>query len=98
MPDRTVETVEMCASLHGPKTMSVGAYVQEGLFSERMGATCSCPAFKFAKGGLFDKTCKHIQEAEKSVCGWHGRFDPPPKVSGTCPRCGGETVTVRVAA
>lgn len=105
MPDFTIETRQMCASIQGPKSASVGGYQQDGLFSERIWPTCTCPAYRFARNGrtnfggrMVPNLCKHILQAQKEVCGWHEDWsDERQKVNGVCPRCQGETVIVNVA-
>lgn len=105
MPDLTIETRQMCASIAGPASANVGGYHQEGLFDERTWPTCDCPAYKFAKAGYttfgmrrVPNPCKHIRQAEKEACGWHEDWSEERQVErGVCPRCGGETVSVRVA-
>lgn len=103
MPDFTFVMMEMCKSINGPKSMSINGYEQHGLFSERHYPTCSCPAYKFGKrvvdfgGWMFPNPCKHIRKAESRVCGWHEQYGEAQEKSGICPRCGGPTVTVKVA-
>lgn len=52
--------------------------------------SCDC------KGFHFRKKCSHIDEAREKWCGWHEQFDSGEVVDGKCPRCGGETMIVRV--
>lgn len=112
MPDLTFQSYQMCESMNGPKTAKVGGYLQLKLFHERMWATCTCPAYKFAVHGkinfggrMVSKHCKHIAQAQKEVCGWHEAFsfsmksaqDKKEEDNMVCPSCGGETVWVLVA-
>jgi len=100
--------MQMCTSIDGPMSKDVGGYLQAGLFSERDWPTCSCPAYKYSKatinfGGCMVKPeCKHIKQAQESVCGWHQQYSSEiqnheQKEKNICPRCGGSTVDVRVA-
>jgi hypothetical protein len=99
MPDFIVETEWQCSSLHIHERR-VGGYLQWNLFEERVYPKCTCPAYKFGKrsvsfgGGMFPEICKHIQQAEKDVCGWHS-FTRPFK--DICPKCGLNVVPVSIA-
>jgi len=103
MVDLTIVSAEMCSSIDGPLTANVGDYTQAGLFSERDWPTCSCPAYKFKKrtvnfgGRLVAESCKHIEEAQAQVCGWHSQYSGEPQNEpGICPRCGASTVLVQI--
>jgi hypothetical protein len=104
MPDFSIITREMCASINGPMDTHVGGYRQENMFSERHWPTCTCPAYKFSKasinfGGRWVRPeCKHIEQAQREACGWHQLYSEERlEEPGVCPRCGGPTVVVRVA-
>lgn len=104
MPDLTIEIWDMCASVDGPAATCIGGYEQTGLFDERTYPECTCKAYQFGKrteqfgGRLFPKRCKHIKQAEEEACGWHALYsDEHQTQEGVCPRCGGETIKVRVA-
>jgi len=103
MYDLTIEYHQQCGSMDN-KVSNVGGYVQTGLFDERSWPECSCPAYKYGKrtvnfgGRKYPKHCKHIRQAQKNACTWHSLYsDEEQKKEGTCPRCGKETVVVRVA-
>ena len=107
MPDFTIENMQQCKSLDEPVT-TVGGYIQTGLFNERTWPTCSCKAYKFAKrtvnfgGQMVPPACKHIKAAQKGVCCWHQLVGDPPQTERQkremeCPKCGRETMWVRVA-
>lgn len=75
------------------------------------GAHCDCPAFKFSKGEVYDKTCKHIEYVWKNAClynpQWHdggprkikpnSYVDESRFLSDPCPCCGGPMFPVRIA-
>jgi hypothetical protein len=89
--------------MHDNGTMPVGNYVVSGLFSERHYPVCTCPAYKWGKrtvnfgGRMMPPICKHIEQAQKSVCTWHQQYsDEVQTEKGICPRCGGKTRVVRV--
>lgn len=99
MHDFTIEYHQQCIP---PVVITSrnGKYEIRGLGSERHDPTCTCPAFKYAKGT--SKTCKHIREAEEDMCGWHSMFSPEvqteeQKKDQICPKCGKSTEIVRVA-
>ena len=95
MPDLTIEYMQQCASTVDGSTFHIGGYEQH--LSPAMGYdTCTCKAYKFSKGDIFDKTCKHIKEAREQLCTYHEQIDGPPEVDGVCPKCGGPTTVVRV--
>lgn len=93
-----IVTMEECASWHSSievksdtsdKVYTIQWYGPEG------GASCDCPAYKYSGD---KRDCKHIAKAFKSGCFWHQQWsDEKLEKSGTCPRCGGETIFVRVA-
>jgi hypothetical protein len=100
--------MEMCKSIDGPMTIewkgNTDTYTIHNLFSERHYPTCTCPAYHFGKrvvnfgGRMVPEICRHIEEAQDSVCGWHNQYSPEPlETTGVCPRCGGPTVVVGVA-
>lgn len=74
-------------------------------------ASCDCPAFKYFKGAVYDRTCKHIEYVWKHACMWNCQWfegNPNPTLVPThinrpvlpnshCPNCGGPTVGVRIA-
>jgi hypothetical protein len=95
MPDLTIEYKQQCESGNRGKVFDIRGYRQVVAFDERTEATCSCPAFKFSK--TFPKNCKHIEQAVKELCDYHEQVDGPPDEKGVCPKCGGPTITVRVA-
>jgi hypothetical protein len=95
----TIVPMEMCESINGPKNACVGGYRQHSLFHERLWPRCSCPAYKFRRNGSTNfggenvaVKCKHIEEAEEVVCGWHELYGESQEEPGRCPRCGGPTV------
>lgn len=103
MPDFTLETAWQCESLES-HTAAIGGYTQTNLFNERAYPHCTCPAYKFGKrtvnfgGQMVPPICKHIAEAEKTVCGWHSIYSSEPMTEpGKCPKCGKGVVSVRVA-
>ena len=90
--DLTLETMVMCASIDGPKSINVGQYRVDGLFCERRTPTCTCLGFKHRR------KCRHVSEAERSVCSWHQQWSNEPQtMPNICPCCGGPTVPIRVA-
>lgn len=103
MPDFTMEVMQMCASIDGPRLLKVGDYEVSGLFSERAPPQCNCKAFLYsAPRARQGKTCKHIKAAEESVCGWHQQTGPESQTEEQrkemqCPRCGEPSVCVQVA-
>jgi len=99
----SIEVMQMCASIDGPKAAKVSGYMQDRLFTEHLWPTCTCPAYKFAKrtinfgGRMVAPECKHILEAQKQACGWHQQYcDERQTRPEICPRCGGPTLAVRV--
>lgn len=102
MPDFTIEIHQQCSS-YNQKQMDIGGYVQTGLFNERAYPQCTYPAYKFGKrtvnfgGRKFPVECKHILQAQESICGWHSMFDESQEKDGVFPRCGEPTELVRVA-
>lgn len=103
MTDFTIEIHWQCSSLEN-HTANVGGYQQWGLYDERQYPQCSCPAYKFGKrtivfgGHYYPSTCKHIEQAEKSACGWQSLISPEEMTErGVCPRCGSKAVPVKVA-
>lgn len=84
--------MEMCESLRGstfsiPGSGSKNYQVYLGLNDNH----CSCKSF------YFRKHCKHIEEAQKQMCGWHQQWgNEILEEKGTCPKCGGPTVPCRV--
>lgn len=99
MGDMTIEYMQMCGSIDGPKSFNIRGYEQHGLFSERSTPACSCPAYKFCKVADGQaRVCKHLRQIESEACHWHQQYSMElQEEPGRCPRCGGETVTVRVA-
>ena len=94
MPDLSIIYCQMCASVDGPKYIKTdNGWTVGPLFWEGGEPACNCPSYIF--GGK--RNCKHIQAALNDACGWHSNYDEPQVDEGKCPRCGGETVTVRVA-
>jgi len=56
--------------------------------------SCTCPGFTFRKH------CKHVEASKSLRCNWgseafSGSFKAP-NLNGSCPKCGGPTVVVRV--
>ena len=99
MPDLTYHPYAQCQAPF--KTYEVqgskGKTYQVQLL-ERLGVwTCTCPAFKFQKGDLWDKKpCKHIKSVEPHICKWHQFHDDgEPTEDGKCPKCG-EAVEYRM--
>jgi predicted RNA-binding Zn-ribbon protein involved in translation (DUF1610 family) len=90
--------MQQCAQMN-QHTFTVHGYTQTGMFSEHMQPHCTCPAYKFSKG---EKTCKHIAQVYEQTCNWHQNYSDEVQTEEQnaqhkCPRCGGETVVVRVA-
>jgi hypothetical protein len=94
MPDLTIETHYMCASLDRTAQAHIGKYTQT-LYGGALQVhdECTCPAFKYSK----DRDCKHLRQARAEQCSWHGAYDESAEQDGVCPRCGGEAIPVRVA-
>lgn len=100
----TMEYREQCKSIDGPLTARIGGYEQSGLFSERVWPSCTCRSYRFGRGGrrnsrgvTVPRRCKHIEQAERSACGWHSACSTEAQQqSGVCPKCGGPTVVVKV--
>ena len=95
MPDLTIEIVPACASFDYPIEFKIGDYTQM-LYHGQGPDTCTCKAYKFSKGPT--KSCKHLEEAYTKECGWHSVYSSEIQMKeGICPRCGGPTISVRVA-
>jgi len=95
MPDFTIECHWRCAT--STFSGNVGGYTQTYLPMSYGGYewTCTCKSYKFHKGP--EKTCKHIQEHEKTLCTWDAFFDGGEPIDGKCPRCGGPVEMQRIA-
>jgi len=112
MPAEIVTMTE-CADFYGVFEVegSKGAKYRVAFGGGEGPATCTCPAYQYAKGAVYDKTCKHIDRVFKEGCFWHPQWhDPGPRtiapvetyspneVPGEkCPGCGGPVVAIRVA-
>lgn len=103
MTDFIIQTSWQCESLE-KHTNNIGGYSQTGLFDERHYTECTCPAYKYGKreivfgGNKYPIPCKHIREAEKSICGWQALFsEEAMKQEGVCPRCGERAVPAQIA-
>jgi hypothetical protein len=83
-------------------------YTVEWNADEMAGASCTCMAYRFAKGP--DKTCKHIDKVFKQGCFWNPQWYEggtrelrPVEYHGDiiedehCPACGGPVIAVRIA-
>lgn len=111
MTDMTVNTYRWCATNEAFNVMLAGSgpsnaptsYYKVTYGAQNKGPYsinwhCECKAFRFGKG----KECKHIIKAKTmkcshgfgAVCGSPEAF-PIPTV---CPKCGGPTAVVQVAA
>ena len=93
MPDLTIETQWMCASLEREVHLNIGDYHQVLYHGINADDECTCLGYKYSK----TRICKHLKQAYEEECSWHGAYDEPAKEDGVCPRCGGEAVAVRVA-
>lgn len=82
-------------------------YTIWNLFSERHYPECDCPAYKFGErtvqfgARVYPPECKHILAAQKEACGWHQQWSNEGQTSEQregmiCPRCGSQTMWVRV--
>lgn len=100
MPELSIEYMRMCASNEGWSREVEGSGGRKytvtfgRVFGQEHdhGYSCTCPAFRFGKG----KPCKHVAAVRGERCGWHQQFDGGRAGDGKCPRCGGETVVIRV--
>lgn len=113
MPAQT-ETGLFCATNFGEYEISgSNGKVYHVSIDGASGTFCDCPAYKYSKGEVYDKTCKHIQQVWKEACMWNVQWfegNNPHELlpasfnhstlSGNgynCPNCGGPTVPVRIA-
>jgi len=88
MGDLTIVNMEQCISLD-ERYWKVKDYTIE---LHRGEYSCTCPSFQYRR-----KECKHIAEVKASLCGWHEQYSDKAQVTPkVCPRCGKETMTVRV--
>lgn len=88
-----IVTMSQCKTLERGVSANVGGYRQDYLHTPYV--SCTCKAFKFGKG----KHCKHIKAAVELTpfCGWHQQYSSEQQTKkGVCPKCGGETMYVRV--
>lgn len=96
MGDMTIVYSQQCKSLSQTHFMTEdGRYT---IFrSSAYEWVCSCPAWKYNA----TRPCKHIKALK--VCGWHREYDGDPpqnqhqRLNYICPRCGGETETIKIA-
>ncbi len=103
MPDLVAQPMQQCLGCSGT-TANVGGYAQCGLGSERAYPSCTCLAYQYGRrtvnfgGFTYPEPCKHIALAQEQICGWHELVGEAQEQEGVCPRCGGPTETVMVAA
>lgn len=111
----TIETGEFCASYFAVYTVegSKGKSYTVVINGAESTPSCTCPAFKYGKGPVYDRSCKHIDYVWKNACMWNCQWNDGNKkitlkpeqidyVAGTipdshCPNCDGPTVPVRIA-
>lgn len=92
-PGRACVYRQFCSSMKN-RVVPVGKYHVEVSIE---GLRCNCPSYRFSKPP--DKTCKHVKGID--LCGWDEDWDNEVQtgeqaINHICPRCGGETVTMRV--
>lgn len=112
MPDLSIEVVGFCADYFAAFMVpgSRGNLYRVELYGGEGPATCECPAFKFHKGEIYDRTCKHIEYVWQNAClynpQWHDggprkikpmEYLDEARLYGECPCCGGPMVPVRIA-
>ena len=97
MPDLDVIYIQVCAqtvitdkvrSSKGDREYEVTASLDERLDS------CECDGFHYRR------KCRHVDALRAKLCGWNSQIDdvqqtPQQEMEAICPRCGGETQTVR---
>lgn len=103
---------EFCASWFGTYevTGTNGTKYVVDLSGGEGPASCTCPAFKYAKGPVYDRTCKHIAQVHQEACLWNCQWHDGNEVKmrpkhtygqvipdSHCPNCNGPTVAVRIA-
>ena len=97
MPELYIVTMSQCENgFRGQnhKTGENGKY--DTFFGHGTFPHCTCPAFKYSKGDMWEKTCKHIEAVKAETCDYHELVDGRPEVEGICPKCGGPTEYVKV--
>lgn len=96
MLDLTIEIMQQCASMDPSRSngWNIGGYRQT-IHPVTYEVECSC------KGYQFRHKCKHADEADKTRCHWHQNYSAEVQTEEqeaemVCPRCGGETMYVKV--
>jgi hypothetical protein len=98
VPDLTIEYVQICAldglsedvpSSKGDRTYHVVVTNDETMDS------CECDGF------MFRRKCRHVAQLREKLCGWSAQYSdevqtPQQEMEAKCPRCGGDTRTIRV--
>jgi uncharacterized Zn finger protein len=67
------------------------------VYATQTSADCTCPGWKY------HGKCKHVDAVRAEMCTWHSEYSSEQQtlqqnVNCRCPKCGGETELVRVAA
>lgn len=70
----------------------------------------NCPAWRYFKGELWDRTCKHMKRLHDEACLWNPQWDSgresptmvpetysQPHTGSACPSCGGPMVGIMIA-
>jgi uncharacterized Zn finger protein len=98
MPDLTIIYVQACATTTLTKKVESskgGKFYDVHASLEERGEKCTCPGFGF-RGH-----CRHIAEVRGQICGWNEQDSdevqtPQQEMEAVCPRCGGETMVLKV--
>lgn len=102
MPDLTFHISQECAQIrqgvHRSVLSSDGKrHYRVYVTGDGENADCTCPGYKY------HGKCRHVEQVRRELCGWHMEYSEEQQtleqnVRCVCPRCGGETELVRVAA